>query len=1657
MYRHRRIPAVLLAASMLFSALPPSLAAESKTADTARASLSATVRIDRAQTIETLRDRTIQAELFQGSKLLGKVDLTRTGSKSLGGCPAQVTQRDWQGSELNGNTPPGALDLTVDGLEPGNYTLRFTGQGYRTCQTSFAVKDYNVYVEVGTGDGTFTLGDLNGDGTVNATDRNALSAALGSQTAEDRKTYDLNGDGKIDIIDLAYVNRNLQIPQAQPEVKETVCIAPALDQEKTVGKMDGTTFQGDLSNLFLDNEESITFYAEKKDQIVIPLVLEKGVEAQEVQVATPDTGAGAVLAGFVTVEDAGGAVYGPFDFSTGKAVPTGVHALDPTPGSNVITISLGKRVVVKTITITVTKTEDDQGYAVVKSVQFLKDIVPEDLSEPNTEVTGLRAEAGDAQAALTWKELPNVSGYQVEYWQKEKESTRRRLQVDVPKAQVTGLENLKTYCFTVTPVDGNWTGQTCKAVEATPLPAKAPDAPDMVSVAELDASLRVSWKVSKTATYYEVYYTDQENAPIASYRQAGGRVASAPLTIDGLTNGTTYYLYVVAGNEIGKSSPSRISSGTPEATDYSRPEGIPTEGILDNGKISSVRLADAGNYDSASYTAAAPFKPENMIDGDFHTHWTASSNFMRNEHVICTFTEPVDLSAAIWVPRLDGSYPSNMRAYSVRVWYQGDDLNGPGTLLVPDPEKGGIDNGGTSNAEVGTWPNIPNFSTAAVQRFGILPFGPVKNVAKISLAVEQQDYTQISLSELMFMEYDPSRSLPDNIAALFADELHTTLDTGVDQAAIDALKARLDSDERHYYLNLEVLEDELALAQELLAGKSSGAVLRQVEYPYEDGSLRFNPIARSNAADGTKYGQGGSELQPLGVAAGAGDEITIYVQQIPEGGKVTVYASQYNAEASTWLAQVGVLENGRNILTIPKIGSQNTPRGGSLYFTYSGPKTENMAFHVRRAVKIPVLELSDWYSLEETARKQVIQAYVDELSAYVTAQGINNTNATTSWKNVTEISMPTVLLSIPASTVKGTNLADNLYQNVLAWEDLMHICKTTQGIDKTYADNDMTTRQNIRCMQMFAGAFMYAAGNHVGIGYRSCGGMTGGVPISRLPANTTANQLFGWGIAHEIGHNMDKLGRAEITNNLYSLMVQTYDGKQNTLASRLEKSGKYPAIFTKTAQGYPGESNDVFVQLGMYWQLHLAYDNGASPMAFYNQFFKDWKAGTYTKGGAYTYEEKVALTACGVAKKDLTEFFTRWGMTLSEQVTDQLKTYPAEERALWYLSDQSRRDRLAGKTASAGTVTAKAALSGEQDVVVTITPSITGAVQGYEILRGGVPIAFVVPEEGKPVTYTDHIGSANHRVFSYQVKAYDTLGGQVGQTAEAGDVRIAYDKTVPAEAYTVVQDGNTVTFTLNSLTDVSGVKFPESLPEGMFEVKVTCGDNEESKEVSVRTGSFGDLIPGAGGGRLAYFQKENAQADDTRIWTYTVKKVTVTGVPDGTEIQLISYAGDDVAFLEKGAVGVLEKEYRYGEGTGDVIPAGTLIIAGTYRCNPVFASVELRGCFTETTDEGEVTEEIRPLDGKLLVFAEVHADGLVSDISDGLFLFIPNVQKEAELQGETSKCDGVNLLPSRMQAVLKRTSQAGSADAERTTAETMWIETPGGADLPAIVLEGEEA
>ena len=1466
---------------------------------------------------------------------------------------------------MRGGRQPG---LKVDGLPAGGYRLEFTGTGYAAFAVPVTLDRYAQHVTLGTGDGTFSLGDLDGDGRVTEADRSALAGALGSRVQADLDAYDLNGDTEINIVDLAYVSHQTGAA-GEAQVSDTLCLSVPVELERLRTELAAVyteITEGTPGDLFRENTEAVTFRRSNGGKIgeqaplLLPIALTEPVETSEVHIVTPENGS-QVLAGKLTVEAQDGSVeVYSFDYS----VPEGVYAMSRTPGTSVITISLGRRVAVKKITVSVTKTAENE-FAAIETIRFLKDIVPENPVAPNSTIEGLTAVAEAGQVRLSWRPLPNLSGYRVDYWEAEKENApRQSLRVDTAQAVVSGLES-RSYGFTVTPIDGSWEGKSSAPVFATPLFTGVPDRPDMVSVTAGDGVLNISWKAGKAAEYYEVYYTSQADAPVSSYQLAGEPVTENKLTLTGLENGVTYYLYVVAGNTLGKSAPSQVHSGTPAAVDYSRPEGIP-EGTLDYTAIEKVWLTASYNYSPTAYPADKPFQPEFMYDGDFSTHWTSHSygdgNWWNDKQIQCTFKEPQDLSAVIWVPRLDGGYAGNLRTYTISVWTQWQDLNGPGTLVAPNPDWTGLDTGNANN-----WPGVRN--NPSVTRFAVLPFDPVKDVVKIAVRIEQKAYTAVSLSELMFMPYREDRNLDALTDALFADELCTTLRADVTQEEIDGLKARLDS-EGSYYLYPAALADQLALAEELLQGQTPGVLLNGIE-------------SRSGGPDSTRYQQGGSVLQPLGAAAQGGSEITVYASGIPEGESVTLWATQFNAEVSAWKAQVGTIQNGRNVLVVPKIGSGTTGRGGSLYLTYGGSAPENIRLHVRRAVDIPMVNLSGWYGMEEADRRSLLQSYVAELDAYLAQSALSSGDQTANCLNVTEVATPTVLLSLPAAAVSGgagkgstEQRADTLYNSILAWEDVMHICKTTQGIANTYESNDMQTRQNIRCMTMFAGAFMYAAGDHVGIGYGSCSGMAAGKPVSQMEAGASANRLFGWGIAHEIGHNMDKLGRAEITNNIYSLMVQTYDGAQNTLPSRLERSNKYAAIFNKVAQGYPGASNDVFVQLGMYWQLHLAYDTGSDPMDFYHRFFQAWKAGTYFDG-ASAYDDKVALTAAGVAGRDLSEFFLRWGMTLSESTRNTLASYPGEDRAVWYLNDDSRRDALAGAPEGAGTVAVEAGLQNNNEIVLNITPSITGGIQGYEIRRNGTPVAFTTK-----TTYVDIVGQGNHRTYEYSVAAYDTLGNEIC-TGRAGQVRVAYDKLVDAGAYQAVREGDYVVFTFTQPTPVSGLKLTGTNPpaDGLYKVdietSVTGADGTEVlRSVTACEGSFDAGNLATDGAYLVYFNKPgSAGTGDTRIWTYDARTITVEGIPAEMpleDVRLVAYAEDDIAFLDGGlildettgtsasaggCVGRLAAPLEVEEGV--TLPAGTLVVAGTYRGDPLFCTIKLKGRFTVTTigEDGEVLEQ----------------------------------------------------------------------------------------------------
>ena len=189
-----------------------------------------------------------------------------------------------------------------------------------------------------------------------------------------------------------------------------------------------------------------------------------------------------------------------------------------------------------------------------------------------------------------------------------------------------------------------------------------------------------------------------------------------------------------------------------------------------------------------------------------------------------------------------------------------------------------------------------------------------------------------------------------------------------------------------------------------------------------------------------------------------------------------------------------------------------------------------------------------------------------------------------------------MLLSVPATAVfealngSESEQIEQLYQNSLAMEQLMDITYNSKGLSRdaeNAKDKWPGSRINIRYTRMFTGAFMYATGQHIGIEYGSVGGLTHGRPHTKQADGTMGGgNLYGWGIAHEIGHVTDEgdMVYGETSNNILSQLVKTFDEKAEARAD-------YPAIYQKVTSGTKGYASNVFTQLGMFWQLHLAYDD----------------------------------------------------------------------------------------------------------------------------------------------------------------------------------------------------------------------------------------------------------------------------------------------------------------------------------------------------------------------------------------------------------------------------------------------------------------------------------
>jgi hypothetical protein len=193
-----------------------------------------------------------------------------------------------------------------------------------------------------------------------------------------------------------------------------------------------------------------------------------------------------------------------------------------------------------------------------------------------------------------------------------------------------------------------------------------------------------------------------------------------------------------------------------------------------------------------------------------------------------------------------------------------------------------------------------------------------------------------------------------------------------------------------------------------------------------------------------------------------------------------------------------------------------------------------------------------------------------------------------------------------------------------------------------------------------------------------------------------------WGPAHEVGHLLQTrpglmwVGMTEVSNNIYSLYVQTAFGNQSRLQTEVvdEYSNRYQKAFKEIVEAGIAHAahDDVFCKLVPFWQLQLYFSKVKNYKDFYKDVFEQirQKPDPETDGECQLQFVKIV---CDVSGEDLTEFFEAWGflkpidmeiddydtrrLQITQQEVDEVKAYiagkgyPKPNRQVQYLTDET--------------------------------------------------------------------------------------------------------------------------------------------------------------------------------------------------------------------------------------------------------------------------------------------------------------------------------------------------------------------------------------------------
>jgi hypothetical protein len=230
-------------------------------------------------------------------------------------------------------------------------------------------------------------------------------------------------------------------------------------------------------------------------------------------------------------------------------------------------------------------------------------------------------------------------------------------------------------------------------------------------------------------------------------------------------------------------------------------------------------------------------------------------------------------------------------------------------------------------------------------------------------------------------------------------------------------------------------------------------------------------------------------------------------------------------------------------------------------------------------------------------------------------------------------------LTFPVATFKART--PNGKELVDKWDEMVRLEHEFMGLYKY----DRVFKNRLYCHVDYhpdGAGTLYAMPYHTGYYYNLINDI-----LDPAKFGTTAM----WGPAHEAGHvnqvrpGVKWSGMTEVTNNIYSMHVQTSFGTRSRLLD-----GTYANAFNYLrGKNKPHNETtggvDVFEQLVPFWQLKL-YLCDALETDFYKDLFYYFMTHPDPGTAAETdgrFQLNFVRTACQIANLDLTYFFEQWG------------------------------------------------------------------------------------------------------------------------------------------------------------------------------------------------------------------------------------------------------------------------------------------------------------------------------------------------------------------------------------------------------------------------------